>query len=82
MSKITDIDAWRLKQLHKVLEEEKEFGEWDVEEAFEGLYGIAIHVVVAKDRTDAGFLELREELDREGRDYTVVSVSPTKEFDL
>ena len=84
MSKVVDMGAWR--QSKKTLDRQSRFEDF-LEECgldYEGepIYESGTHWIVAKDRTDPEFLELREELDREGRDYTVVSESPIREFDL
>mgnify|MGYP003115254473 FL=1 len=81
MNDVTDISVWR--QSKKKLDRQSRFEDFleDCGLDYEGgsIYELGVHWIVAKDRTDPEFLELREELDREGRDYTVVS---EREFDL
>ena len=82
MSKVIDIDAWREARVNedKLIMDafEDYWDEFERERADETV----THLIVAADRTGPDFLELREELDREGKNYTVVSKKPTREFDL
>jgi len=88
MSKVIDMDTWREAQADKAelltALMDYRLGEYGFDEDIEVEYQpdeTVTHFIVAKDRTGPDFLKLREELDMEGRNYTVVS-KPPREFDL
>ena len=64
MSKITDIKKWKFQTKRK-----KELREMFYAPETE-------HTLIALDRKDKGFLELRDALDKKGYDYKVVSYIP------
>jgi len=83
MSKVIDMDTWREAQIDRARDEmlntiEEYWDEFEREHPHGHSY---THVIVAEDRTDPAFIELREELDKENRDYRVMSKSP-REFDV
>jgi len=73
MSNITDIHVW-LQGKNKAFDEEAErhakfLEEWEAMRSDPN----TIYTLVTPDRTDIEFKELRDELDKQGMDYRVVS---------
>ena len=78
MSKVIDMDVW-LQEKNKAFGEEEKFHKKFLED-WEALYPSpedTTYTLVTPDRTDTGFKELRDELDKRGIDYKVVSKVPT-----
>jgi|TARA_R110000744_G_scaffold20030_4_gene52582 hypothetical protein len=89
MNDVTDISAWRIakdlkERMDEIIDEEEAQGILDLMVEQGDAYALrqGLPILVANDRTEQGFMELREELDREGRDYVVVGEPPISEFDL
>ena len=74
MSKVTDISKWRLAKsdaLQELLDD------WEEIQNQQG--DITLHTLVAEDRNDKEFLDLRAFLDEIGATYTVRSTPPEPE---
>ena len=74
MSKVTDISKWRLAKsdaLQELLDDWEEIQDQQVD--------ITVHTLVAEDRNDKEFLDLRAFLDEIGATYTVRSTPPEPE---
>jgi len=73
MSDITDMHVWlreKNKELDESIERHAKFlEEWEAMRSNPN----TIYTLVTPDRTDTEFKELRDELDKQGMDYRVVS---------
>ena len=74
MSKVTNISEWRLAKsdaLRELLDDWQSIQDQQVD--------ITVHTLVAEDRNDKEFLDLRAFLDEIGATYTVRSTPPEPE---